>query len=162
MSDKVIKSDAEWRKILPPDVYAVTREHGTERAWSGVYNDEKRPGIYACVCCGQELFDSNTKYESGSGWPSYWQPISPDRVVEHTDTSFGMVRIEVRCSKCDSHLGHKFPDGPKPTVIARRSRSNPPVKHRYNTGRLPRRLRRLAMTPRKVDIVVLTAPPPPA
>tara|TARA_R110002096_G_scaffold88313_4_gene202256 strand:- start:1936 stop:2334 length:399 start_codon:yes stop_codon:yes gene_type:complete len=115
MSDKVIKSDAEWRKILPPDVYAVTREHGTERAWSGVYNDEKRPGIYACVCCGQELFDSNTKYESGSGWPSYWQPISPDRVVEHTDTSFGMVRIEVRCSKCDSHLGHKFPDGPKPT-----------------------------------------------
>jgi peptide-methionine (R)-S-oxide reductase len=115
MSDKVIKTEAEWRKILPSDVYAVTREHGTERAWTGVYNDEKRPGIYACICCGQELFDSNTKYESGSGWPSYWKPISPDRVVEHTDTSYGMVRVEVCCSKCDSHLGHKFPDGPQPT-----------------------------------------------
>jgi peptide-methionine (R)-S-oxide reductase len=115
MSDKVIKTEAEWREILSPDVYAVTREHGTERAWTGVYNDEKRPGIYACICCEQELFDSQTKYESGSGWPSYWQPISPDRVVEHTDTSYGMVRVEVRCSKCDSHLGHKFPDGPQPT-----------------------------------------------
>ncbi len=115
MSDKVIKSDAEWRKILDPDVYAVTRQHGTERAWTGVYNDEKRPGIYACICCGQELFDSKTKYESGSGWPSYWQPISPDRVTEYTDTSYGMVRTEVRCSKCDAHLGHKFPDGPQPT-----------------------------------------------
>ena len=115
MSDKVIKTEAEWRKILQPDVYAVTREHGTERAWTGVYNDEKRPGIYACICCGQELFDSQTKYESGSGWPSYWKPISPDRVVEHTDTSYGMVRVEVCCSKCDAHLGHKFPDGPQPT-----------------------------------------------
>ena len=115
MTDKVIKTDEEWRAILPPDVYAVTRQHGTERAWSGVYNDEKRKGVYACICCGQDLFHSDTKYESGSGWPSYWKPISEDRVTLHQDTSYGMVRTEVRCSKCDAHLGHVFPDGPQPT-----------------------------------------------
>lgn len=115
MTDKVIKSDEEWRKILPPDVYAVTRKHGTERAWSGVYNDEKRKGTYRCICCGQDLFHSEAKYESGSGWPSYWKPISEDRVTLHHDNSYGMVRVEVRCSKCDSHLGHLFPDGPQPT-----------------------------------------------
>ena len=87
----------------------------TERPWSGQYNDEKRQGTYACICCGQELFHSETKYESGSGWPSYWQPISPDRVTLHRDTSLGMVRTEVLCSKCDAHLGHVFPDGPPPT-----------------------------------------------
>lgn len=115
MSDKVQKTDAEWREILSPESYAVTRQHGTERPWSGQYNDEKRQGTYACICCGQELFHSETKYESGSGWPSYWQPISPDRVTLHSDTSLGMVRTEVLCSKCDAHLGHVFPDGPPPT-----------------------------------------------
>ncbi|MCA8928403.1 MAG: peptide-methionine (R)-S-oxide reductase MsrB [Alphaproteobacteria bacterium] len=115
MSDKLTKTDAEWREALPADVYAVTRKHGTERPWSGKYNDEKRKGVYACACCGQELFHSDTKYESGSGWPSYWQPISPDRVTLHKDTSYGMVRVEVLCSKCDAHLGHVFPDGPPPT-----------------------------------------------
>lgn len=115
MSDKVQKTDAEWREILSPEAYAVTRQHATERPWSGQYNDEKRQGTYACICCGQELFHSDTKYESGSGWPSYWQPISPDRVTLHRDTSLGMVRTEVLCSKCDAHLGHVFPDGPPPT-----------------------------------------------
>ena len=115
MTKKVIRSDAEWREILSPESYAVTRQHGTERPWSGQYNDEKRQGTYACICCGQELFHSETKYESGSGWPSYWQPISPDRVTLHRDTSLGMVRTEVLCSKCDAHLGHVFPDGPPPT-----------------------------------------------
>ena len=115
MTEKVIKTDAEWREILSPDVYAVTRQHGTERPWSGVYNDEKRKGTYRCVCCGQDLFHSDTKYESGSGWPSYWKPIAEDRVTLHRDTSHGMVRVEVRCSKCDAHLGHVFPDGPEPT-----------------------------------------------
>lgn len=115
MSEKIIKTDAEWREILSPDVYAVTRQHGTERPWSGEYNDEKRKGTYECACCGQELFHSDTKYESGSGWPSYWQPIDAGRVVLHQDTSYGMVRTEVLCSKCDAHLGHVFPDGPPPT-----------------------------------------------
>ena len=115
MTEKVIKTDAEWREMLSPDAYAVTRQQATERAWSGVYNDEKRKGIYSCVCCGQDLFHSDTKYESGSGWPSYWKPISEDRVVLHEDRSHGMVRVEAQCSKCDAHLGHVFPDGPQPT-----------------------------------------------
>lgn len=115
MTEKVIKTDEEWRRILSPEAYAVTRQHGTERAWTGVYNDEKRKGTYSCICCGQDLFHSDTKYESGSGWPSYWKPISEDRVTLHRDTSYGMVRVEVRCSKCDAHLGHVFPDGPEPT-----------------------------------------------
>ncbi len=115
MTEKVIKTDEEWREILSPDAYAVTRQHATERAWSGVYNDEKRAGTYCCVCCGQDLFHSDTKYESGSGWPSYWKPIDKDRVTLHEDRSLGMVRVEVQCSKCDAHLGHVFPDGPQPT-----------------------------------------------
>jgi peptide-methionine (R)-S-oxide reductase len=115
MTEKVIKTDEEWRRILSPEAYAVTRQHGTERAWTGVYNDEKRKGVYSCICCGQHLFHSDTKYESGSGWPSYWKPISEDRVTLHRDTSYGMVRVEVRCSKCEAHLGHVFPDGPEPT-----------------------------------------------
>ena len=115
MTEKVIKTDAEWREILSPETYAVTRQHGTERPWSGKYNDEKRKGVYECVCCGQELFHSDTKYESGSGWPSYWEPIEKDRVTLHEDRSYGMVRVEVLCSKCDAHLGHVFPDGPPPT-----------------------------------------------
>lgn len=115
MTEKVIKTDKEWREILSPDVYAVTRQHGTERAWTGVYNNEKRKGVYSCICCGQDLFHSDAKYESGSGWPSYWKPIAEDRVTLHHDNSHGMVRTEVRCSKCDAHLGHLFPDGPQPT-----------------------------------------------
>lgn len=115
MTEKVIKTDAEWREILSPETYAVTRQHGTERPWSGKYNDEKRKGVYECICCGQELFHSDTKYESGSGWPSYWEPIEKDRVTLHEDRSYGMVRVEVLCSKCDAHLGHVFPDGPAPT-----------------------------------------------
>ena len=115
MTDKVVKSDEEWRAELSPEAFAVTRQHGTERPWSGKYNDEKRKGVYACICCGQELFHSDTKFESGSGWPSYWTPISEDRVTLHRDTTYGMVRTEVLCSKCDAHLGHVFPDGPPPT-----------------------------------------------
>ena len=115
MTEKVIKTDAEWREILSPETYAVTRQHGTERPWSGKYNDEKRKGVYECICCGQELFHSDTKSESGSGWPSYWEPIEKDRVTLHEDRSYGMVRVEVLCSKCDAHLGHVFPDGPPPT-----------------------------------------------
>ncbi|MGY9057262.1 MAG: peptide-methionine (R)-S-oxide reductase MsrB [Alphaproteobacteria bacterium] len=115
MSEKVVKTDAEWRAELSPEAYAIARQHGTERAWSGKYNDEKRKGTYACVCCGQELFHSETKFESGSGWPSYWEPIDADRVTLIQDTSYGMVRTEALCSKCDGHLGHVFPDGPAPT-----------------------------------------------
>ena len=115
MTDKIMKADAEWRAQLTPEAFAVTRQHATERPWSGAYNNEKREGTYACICCGQELFHSSSKYESHSGWPSYWAPIGPDRVTLHHDASHGMVRTEVRCSRCDAHLGHVFPDGPQPT-----------------------------------------------
>jgi len=112
---KINKSEAEWRKELSPEQYHVTREHGTERAWSGKYNEHKGKGIYKCVCCGEPLFASDTKYESGSGWPSFWAPLKDDAVETTTDKSHGMVRVEVHCAKCDAHLGHVFPDGPKPT-----------------------------------------------
>ena len=116
MTDKPSdKDDAEWRKRLTPEQYRVTREHGTERAFTGQYNDLKTPGLYKCVCCGAPLFTSQHKYDSGSGWPSYWQPIAKDAVVEITDSSHGMTRTEVRCAKCAAHLGHVFPDGPQPT-----------------------------------------------
>jgi peptide-methionine (R)-S-oxide reductase len=104
----------ELRSRLSPDQFEVTRRAGTEPAFSGAYWDTKAPGIYRCVVCDLELFRSDTKYDSGSGWPSFWEPISSDRVTLHTDNSYGMIRTEARCARCDSHLGHVFPDGPRP------------------------------------------------
>ena len=115
MTDKVVKTDAEWKAQLSPESYRVARKHGTERAFSGEYHDSKAKGRYDCICCGQPLFSSDTKFDSGTGWPSYWAPIDEDAVTEKKDRSFFMVRTEVLCSKCDAHLGHVFPDGPAPT-----------------------------------------------
>jgi peptide-methionine (R)-S-oxide reductase len=115
MADKVVKSDAEWRAQLSPEEYRVARQHGTERAFTGRYWDSKTPGTYNCVCCGQPLFDSATKYESGTGWPSFWAPREPKAVATKEDRSLLMRRTEVLCSRCDAHLGHVFPDGPEPT-----------------------------------------------
>lgn len=115
MTEKIQKSDAEWRAQLSPEEYDVTRRHGTERAFTGRYHDTKTQGTYKCVCCGTPLFSSETKYDSGTGWPSFWKPIDRESVTEKTDRSFFMTRTEVLCSKCDAHLGHVFPDGPEPT-----------------------------------------------
>jgi peptide-methionine (R)-S-oxide reductase len=115
--DTVNLSETEWRKKLTPAQYHVLREAGTEPAFSGRYNDNKADGIYRCAACGNDLFDSADKYDSGSGWPSFTQPIAADRVVEHSDTSHGMIRTEARCARCDGHLGHVFPDGPPPTGL---------------------------------------------
>jgi peptide-methionine (R)-S-oxide reductase len=115
MSDKLVKTDAEWREQLDSEQYAVCRESGTERPWSGVYTDCKDAGTYRCVCCNNELFSSQTKFDSGSGWPSFWAAIDDARVHTETDSSHGMQRTEVRCGRCDAHLGHVFPDGPAPT-----------------------------------------------
>lgn len=114
---KVVKTDEEWRQILTPEQYEVARKHGTERAFTGKYWDNHEKGIYLCVACGQELFSSDTKFESGTGWPSFYKPIDKEAVDENRDTSYGMVRVEVLCSRCDSHLGHVFDDGPKPTGL---------------------------------------------
>jgi peptide-methionine (R)-S-oxide reductase len=113
--DKVNKTEAEWRKELSPEAYRITRQKGTERPFTGVLLNNKEAGVYRCVACGQSLFQSETKFESGSGWPSYWAPIDETAVETETDRSHGMVRTEVLCSRCDSHLGHVFPDGPRPT-----------------------------------------------
>ena len=113
--EKVVKTEAEWRNLLTAEQFNVTRKHGTERAFSGEYWDTKQDGVYQCVCCGQDLFDADTKFDSGTGWPSYWQPIAADAVTEKSDRSWFMVRTEVLCSRCDAHLGHVFDDGPKPT-----------------------------------------------
>lgn len=113
--EKIAKSEEEWRRELTPEQYHILREKGTERAFTGEYAHSKTPGVYRCAACGQELFDSDTKYDSGSGWPSFYQPMDPDNVELHDDNTFGMRRTEVICSKCESHLGHVFPDGPKPT-----------------------------------------------
>ena len=112
---KVVKTDAEWREQLDDIQFEVTRKHGTERAWTGKYATNKDPGIYKCVCCGQPLFDSKTKYESGTGWPSFFAPISEEAVGTTVDRSFFMTRTEAHCSNCGAHLGHIFEDGPKPT-----------------------------------------------
>ena len=112
---RIRKSDAEWRRELTPAQYHVTREHGTERAFTSPHRNEKRGGTYACLCCGTPLFSSATKFESGTGWPSFFQPLARDLVDEHDDRSLFMRRTEVRCAACDAHLGHVFPDGPKPT-----------------------------------------------
>ena len=117
MTQSVQRSDDDWRRELTPEQYAVCRCSATEPPFSGRYWDTKTPGAYACVCCGQELFSSSSKYDSGSGWPSYWQPIAPDRVSERSDQSHGMIRTEVRCSGCGAHLGHLFDDGPPPTGL---------------------------------------------
>jgi len=115
--DKIEKTDREWRDELTPQQYWVTRQAGTEPAFSGAYWDEKTPGSYECVCCGQELFCSGEKFDSGSGWPSFWQPAADERVEVRRDTSHGMIRIEVLCRRCGAHLGHVFEDGPKPTGL---------------------------------------------
>ena len=115
MTKKIVKTEDEWRAQLSAEEYHVTREHGTERAFTGRYHDEKRHGRYDCICCGQPLFASETKYDSGTGWPSYWAPIDAEAVITKSDRSWFMVRTEVLCSKCDAHLGHVFPDGPAPT-----------------------------------------------
>ena len=115
MTKKIVKTEDEWRAQLSAEEYHVTREHGTERAFTGRYHDEKRHGRYDCICCGQPLFASETKYDSGTGWPSYWSPIDDEAVITKSDRSWFMVRTEVLCSKCDAHLGHVFPDGPAPT-----------------------------------------------
>ena len=114
---KVAKSEEEWRAQLTPEQYQVTRQAGTERAFTGEYWDCKEDGTYVCRCCGAPLFDSDTKYDSGSGWPSFYQPKEADAVTEHSDASHGMIRTEVVCSNCDAHLGHVFPDGPNPTGL---------------------------------------------
>jgi peptide-methionine (R)-S-oxide reductase len=112
-----VNKDAEWKKRLSPLAYEVTREQGTERAFSQPGYDRHEPGLYRCVCCDNALFDAATKYDSGTGWPSFWQPIAPQNVREITDHMFGMTRTEVRCTLCDAHLGHVFNDGPKPTGL---------------------------------------------
>ncbi len=118
MSDKpIVRAPEEWRKILSPEQYAVAREGGTERAFTGLYYNKKEPGIYRCVCCAWELFRSDEKYDSGSGWPSFFAPFAPDRVAEKSDHAHGTTRIEIVCARCDAHLGHVFPDGPKPTGL---------------------------------------------
>jgi peptide-methionine (R)-S-oxide reductase len=115
MSDKVVKSEAEWRAQLAPEQYTVCREKGTEGAFTGMYWDFKETGIYRCACCGSPLFDSDAKYDSGTGWPSFTAPIGADRVCEHSDSSHGMQRVEVTCARCAAHLGHVFGDGPPPS-----------------------------------------------
>ena len=116
-AEKITKSEAEWKKQLTDEQYHVTREAGTECAFTGAYWNTKDPGMYHCVCCGEPLFDSNTKFNSGTGWPSFNKPTGESSVVEHRDTSYGMVRTEARCAKCDAHLGHMFEDGPAPTGL---------------------------------------------
>lgn len=115
--EKLQKTEKEWRQQLDPEQYRICREKGTERAFTGEYYNNHDKGIYRCVCCGEPLFLSEQKYDSGSGWPSFWNAATDDVIDEHRDISHGMIRTEITCSKCDSHLGHVFPDGPKPTGL---------------------------------------------
>ena len=117
MTDKLDLTDAEWREKLTPEQYQVLRQAATERAFTGEYESNKAPGIYKCAGCGAPLFSSTTQYNSGSGWPSYTAPVAPDAVEEERDVSLGMVRTEVRCARCEGHLGHVFPDGPGPEGV---------------------------------------------
>lgn len=115
--EKIIKTETEWKAQLTREQYDITRQKGTERAFTGEYWNNKEDGTYTCVCCNLPLFDSETKYRSGSGWPSFWEKIAPENVESEVDTSHGMLRSEVHCARCDAHLGHVFPDGPKPTGL---------------------------------------------
>ncbi len=115
MVEKVVKTEQEWKEQLTPEQFKVTRKKGTERAFTGAYHDNKESGIYKCICCGTPLFTSDTKYNSGTGWPSFWAPIEEENVAYEEDRSLFMRRIEVLCGACDAHLGHVFNDGPKPT-----------------------------------------------
>jgi peptide-methionine (R)-S-oxide reductase len=115
--EKVAKPDSEWKKELNPEQFYVTRRKGTERAFTGKYANNHESGIYRCICCGNALFSSDTKFESGTGWPSFWQPIAEENVQQHSDNSWFVKRVEVLCTECDAHLGHVFPDGPEPTGL---------------------------------------------
>ena len=115
MKNKTEKTEEDWKKELTPAQYNICRQKGTERAFTGEYYNSKEPGVYRCVCCGNDLFSSETKYDSGTGWPSFWAPVSKERVKTEVDQSLGMKRVEVLCSSCNAHLGHLFEDGPVPT-----------------------------------------------
>jgi peptide-methionine (R)-S-oxide reductase len=117
MDEKITKTDQEWQKQLSPEQFQVARKAGTERAFTGKYWNTKDKGVYACVCCGQPLFSSDTKFDSGTGWPSFYKPLDEGAVETEADSSYGMVRTEARCAKCDAHLGHVFEDGPEPTGL---------------------------------------------
>ncbi|MCL6481898.1 MAG: peptide-methionine (R)-S-oxide reductase MsrB [Firmicutes bacterium] len=117
MSNRIQKDEREWKKCLTAEQYYVTRQGGTEPPFTGKYWNCKTPGIYRCVCCGEPLFDSRTKFDSGTGWPSFYQPLERQKIEEVVDTSYGMLRTEVRCAHCGAHLGHVFPDGPPPTGL---------------------------------------------
>ena len=117
MSGKIKKTDQQWQEQLSEEQFFVARKKGTERAFTGKYNDHHKKGMYVCVCCGQELFRFSEKFDSGTGWPSFWEPVSRENVAESTDHSHGMTRTEVLCTKCNAHLGHVFPDGPRPTGL---------------------------------------------
>lgn len=115
MSEKITKPESEWKAQLTPEQYRVTRKNGTERAFTGEYWDTKEPGTYRCICCGNALFDSQSKYDSGTGWPSFWEPVAKEAVATKEDRTLWMVRTEVLCARCDAHLGHVFDDGPEPS-----------------------------------------------